>query len=123
MKKSILSLSICLFVAGMGVGWILFRPGLDYNLDNLVAMKWIDGKYGKGFYGVQVWLEPENERYSVNGRVWIGRGNLYWHDLGKIGIANSPEEAVQTFGDILLDGSILKIGKYSIEQKLIEQHR
>jgi len=105
------------------VGWVLFRPSLDYNLDNLVAMQWVDGKYGKGFYGVQVWLEPEDEKYSVNGRVWIGRGNLYWQDLGKIGIANSPEEAVQTFGDILLDGPALKIGRYSIEKKLIEQHR
>ncbi len=86
-------------------------------------MKWIDGKYGKGFYGVQIYYEPENGNHSVKGRVWIGRGNSYWRDLGILGIVNSPEEALQKFGKIDHDGKMLTIGNFSISQKAIESHR
>ncbi len=53
----------------------------------------------------------------------IGRGNDYWQNLGQIGIAHTTEEAVQKYGEILHDGHTVKFGDYSIEQKLIEQHR
>jgi len=111
------------FVFGLALGWIIFRPRQNDNIDNLVAMKWIDGKYGKGFYGVQIYYEPENEKYSVKGRIWIGRANSYWHDLGILGTVESPEEAVQKFGTVMHDGRMLKIGNFSLSQNEIERHR
>ena len=123
MKKNVIVIVIISFLYGLALGWFIFKPQENYNIDNLIAMKWIDGKYGKGFYGVQIYYEPENDKYSVKGRVWIGRNNAYWRDLGILGIVNSPEEALQKFGRIMNDGRMLKIGSYSISQNEIESHR
>jgi hypothetical protein len=122
-KKLATSIVIISFLVGLALGWFIFKPQINYNIDNLVAMKWIDGKYGKGFYGVQIFYEPENDKYSVKGRIWIGRGNSYWRDLGTLGVVDSPEQAIQKFGGIIHDGIVLKVGNFTVPQKEIERHR
>ena len=63
-------------------------------------MSWGDGKYGSAFYGAHVYLEPTSNGYSVQARVYIGRGNDYFHDCGELGTAQSDSEAVTKWGKI-----------------------
>src|SRR5687767_787299 len=85
---------------GLVVGWSTGSNVSATNLDRVVAMEWGDGRYGPSFYGAHVYLEPISTGYSVRARVYIGRGNDYFHDCGELGIAKSDSEAVSRWGTI-----------------------
>ena len=110
--------AVLLFIVG-------FYCGIDNYKSNLIAVKHIDGKYGKAFYGVEVFGKDAGNRIEVYARIHIG-GIDRWHgrDCGKIGIAKNWEDAREKFGDITFDGSVLSIGSdYSIKKEEYEKHR
>ena len=96
-------------------------------LDKIIAVKWGDGKYGKAFYGAEVYFDKKDNVYSVKARIRLGRGNDYFHECGEIGIAHSLEEAVLKYSDIEWTPEGLIIGKneseYFIKRSIIEAHR
>jgi hypothetical protein len=76
-----------------------------------IAFLWGDSRqYGPAFYGAQVYYQPQNGGVAVKARVWIGRGNDYFQDLGVIGRASSPEDAVGKFGTVVFRDDGLHIG-------------
>jgi len=63
-------------------------------------MRWGDGKNGPSFYGAHVYLESRSSGYSVQARVYIGRGNDYFQDCGELGTVQTDAEAVARWGTI-----------------------
>ena len=122
--KRILQYFSTVLFAGI-VFFIGFYCGTDNYRSKLIAAKYIDGKYGKSFYGVEVFGKNVGNRIEVYARIHIGGiDRLYCHDCGKIGIAFDWEEAKGKFGDISFDGSVLSIGNsYSIAREKYENHR
>ncbi len=118
---------IAVFTCGIAVDWTLKYYQHDARVDRIVAMKWVDSKYGPAFYGVQVYLVPIPSGYEVKARVHIGRGNDYFHDCGKLGVVKADSEAVSQWGSIEYRDDGLHIGKGSIEFFLpkadLENHR
>ena len=102
-----------------------FYYGRDAYQSELIAIKHIDGKYGKAFYGVEVFGKDVRNRIEVYARVHIGGvDRAYYHDCGKIGIAFNWQDAKEKFGNISFDGSVLSIGNtYSIKKEKYENHR
>lgn len=105
-----------------------FIQAITYKnpMDNLITVKWGDGKYGKAFYGAEVYFIKEEKSYSVKAKIRIGRENNYYHDCGVIGVVQSPEEAVEKYGEVTWTESGLLIGKegtYFLSRKEIEKHR
>ena len=102
-----------------------FYCGTDDYKSELIAVKHIDGKYGKAFYGVEVFGKNVGTRIEVYARVHIGGvDRAYYHDCGKIGIAFNWQDAKEKFGNISFDGSALSIGNtYSIKKEKYENHR
>ena len=96
----------------------------DYKSD-LIAVKHIDGKYGKACYGGEVWGKDIGNRIEIYARIHIGGvDKFYYHDCGKIGIAFNWQDAKEKFGNISFDGSVLSIGNtYSIKKEKYENHR
>ena len=93
--------AILLFVIAFCWGWEYYKSGL-------IAVKHIDGKYGKAFYGVEVTGKDAGNRIEVYARIMIGGMNrFYCHNCGKIGIAKDWEEARTKFSDIRFDGKTL----------------
>ncbi|MBR2427402.1 MAG: hypothetical protein IKB16_11765 [Lentisphaeria bacterium] len=111
-------LAVLLFFIG-------FYCGRDDYRSGLIAVKHIDGKYGKAFYGVEVFGKAAGNRIEVYARVHIGGVDRnYYHDCGKIGIAWNWQDAREKFGGITFDGSVLSIGStYSIPKEKYENHR
>ena len=91
----------CLALVYM-VGWVVFSFRIQTELDRLVAVSWGDGEGEqlKAHYGAYVFLVPEGGDYSVRAKVYIGRGNGYYHDCGEIGRAKNDVEAVEKWGTI-----------------------
>ena len=116
-------LALLLMAAGFAAGWLISARRSETRLDRVVAFRWGDGKYGDAFYGAQVYLDPLPAGYSVRARVYIGRGNDYFEDLGEIGTAADDTEAVKKWGAIefLPDG--LHIGVYFLPRERLEAHR
>lgn len=105
-----------------------FIQAITYKnpIDNLITVKWGDSKYGKAFYGAEVYFIKEKKNYLVKAKIRIGRGNNYYHDCGVIGVVKSPEEAVEKYGEVTWTETGLHIGKkgtYFISRKEIESHR
>ena len=102
-----------------------FYCGTDYYKSDLIAVKHIDGKYGKAFYGVKVFGKEVGNRIEIYARIHIGGvDKFYYHDCGKIGIAFNWQDAKEKFGNISFDGSVLSIGNtYSIKKEKYENHR
>ena len=102
-----------------------FYCGRDAYQSELIAVKHIDGKYGKAFYGVEVFGKDVGNRIEVYVRVHIGGvDRAYYHDCGQIGFALNWQEAKEKFGNITFDGSVLSIGNnYSIPKEKYENHR
>jgi hypothetical protein len=94
------SLALLCALASFVGGWLLAHHNDAERIDRVVAMQWGDGRYGPAFYGAQVYLVPTDKEYDVHARVWIGRGNDYFHELGKIGHAPTAADAVARFGVI-----------------------
>ncbi len=118
---------IAVFTCGMAVHWTLRYYQYDEKVDQIVAMKWVDNKYGQAFYGVQVYLEPIPSGYEVKARVHIGRGYSYFHDCGRLGVVKTDSEAVSQWGSIEYRDDGLHIGEGSAEFFLpkadLENHR
>ena len=102
-----------------------FYCGTDDYKSDLIAVKHIDGKYGKAFYGVEVFGKEVGNRIEIYARIHIGGvDKFYYHDCGKIGIAFNWQDAKEKFGNITFDGSVLSIGNnYSIPKEKYENHR
>ena len=105
--------------------FIGFYCGRDDYKSELIAVEHIDGKYGKAFYGVEVFGKDAGNRIEVYARVHIGGvDRAYYHDCGKIGFAWNWKDAKEKFGNITFDGSVLSIGStYSIPKEKYENHR
>lgn len=97
------------------------------DTEQVVAMRWGDGKYGRAFYGAQVYLQPTHGEYVVRARVHLGRGNGYFHDCGVIGKAKTAEEAVEKWSAIEFrdDGLHIGVGAngYFLRRDVLERHR
>jgi hypothetical protein len=132
MKKLILA-SLAFAAIGLSVGfavtWVALSGKEDAAILQTVAMKWGDGKYGPGFYGARVYLEPRPQGYSVKACVYISPDNGgYRHDCGELGVVDSHEEAVRDWGTITWKEEGLYIGKggdadFFVPRKTIESHR
>lgn len=96
----VLILAIVCLLLGYLTGWASTRGRDKEAVQRIVAMSWGDGKYGKAFCGAEVFLQSSGSTYSVRARIWIGRGNDYWHDLGELGTVSTPEQAVEKWGRI-----------------------
>lgn len=114
-------------LVGFVVGWIQATTQSATRLERVVAVSWGDGKYGPAFYGAHVYLEPQNGGYSVRARVYIGRGNVYFHDCGELGTVQTDAEAVAQWGTIEWREDGLHIGSganhYFLARGEIESHR
>ena len=102
-----------------------FYCGTDDYKSDLIAVKHINGKYGKAFYGVEVFGKEVGNRIEIYARIHIGGvDKFYYHDCGKIGIAFNWQDAKEKFGNVSFDGSLLSIGNtYSIKKEKYENHR
>ena len=122
-KRILQYFSVLLFA--VTVFFIGFYCGMDAYQSELIAVKHIDGKYGKAFYGVEVFGKDVGNRIVVSARVHIGGiDRAYYHDCGQIGFAWNWQEAKEKFGNIAFDGSVLSIGNsYSIPKGKYENHR
>ena len=123
----LLGIAIVALVIGFGAGWIQSSNRSVQSLERVVAMSWEDGRYGPSFYGAHVYLDPQSNGYSVWARVYIGRGNDYFHDCGQLGTVQTDVEAVARWGQIDWRGDGLHIGKgtnhYFLARSKLESHR
>jgi hypothetical protein len=112
---------------GFACGWYLSTRSNETRLERVVALSWGDGKYGPAFYGAHVYLKPIESGYSVRARIYIGRGNNYFHDCGELGRAKTDAEAVSTWGNIEWKADGLHIGTgpdhFFLPQSKVESHR
>ena len=97
-------------LVGYLVGAVVEGNASRKELGRLVAVSWGDGKYGPAFYGAHVYLEPVTSGYSVRARVYVGRGNDYYHDCGELGTVQTDAEAVARWGTISWSEDGLRIG-------------
>jgi len=129
MSKFTLFLAVAFIAAlvGFGVGWVAASAKSATRLERVVAMSWDDGKYGSAFYGAHVYLEPVASGYSVRARVFIGRGNDYFHDCGELGRVATDADAVARWGRIEWREDGLHIGTgtnhYFLARAQLESHR
>ena len=108
---------VAAFAAGM-------YCGKNRYTNSLIAVKYIDGKYGAGCYGVEVTGHERGETVEISAKIFIySISGGYYHDFGLIGTASSPQEARRRFGEIQWDGKGVSIGPYRIERKQYENHR
>ncbi len=96
----------------------------------LIAVSWGDGKYGKAFYGVYVYMgkELENE-VEIKAKIYIGRGSYlfnYFHDLGVIGKSRNEPGEINQWGKIIWKPDRIEIGAnntFFFPRAKLEQHR
>lgn len=112
---------------GFIVGWLRASSVSATRLERVVAMSWGDGKFGPAFYGAHVYLEPASSGYSVRARVYVGRGNDYFHDCGELGTVQTDAEAVARWGAIDWREDGLHIGRgtnhFCLPRAKMESHR
>ena len=120
---------LVLIALGYMIGGIVFSIKKHRAVNNIVAMRWGDGKYGKSFYGARVFMVPRSIGYSVQARVSIGHSKDYWHDCGEIDQVQTYEEAVKKWGSItwkedgLYIGGDPSSGGYHLPRSKLESHR
>jgi hypothetical protein len=90
----LLAVAVVAVPIGFSVGWMVANTKSATRLENVVAMSRDDGKYGPGFYGAHVYLEPQASGYSAQARVFVGRGNDSFHDCGELGSVATDADAV-----------------------------
>ena len=102
-----------------------FSYGRSSYQSDLIAVKYVDGRYGKAFYCVEVFGKKHAGGIRVFAKIHIGGlSSGYCHDCGEIGSAESWVMARQSFGAIRLDGDLLWIGDtFSIAKSQYENHR
>jgi hypothetical protein len=122
-----LYVAVISLLIGYVVGWGRASNVSETSLGRVVAMSWGDGKYGPSFYGAHVYLEPATSGYSVRARVYIGRGNDYFHDCGELGTVETDSEAVARWGRIDWREDGLHIGsgtnQFFLPRAKMESHR
>lgn len=116
------------FGFGVVAGGMRERERAAAHLDDTIAIAWGDGRHGKAFYGMRVFVEPSAAGLSVRGEVRIGPGNSMRHDAGEIGVVSSRAEAVARFGTITWREHGVHVGapgrdEYVLERSRIESHR
>lgn len=123
----LLAVAIVALLVGFVAGWLTASSNSATRLERVVAMSWGDGKYGPAFYGAHVFLEPQAGSYSVRARVFIGRGNDYFHDCGELGRVQTDVEAVARWGRIEWREDGLHIGTgtnhFFMPRAQLERHR
>jgi len=123
----ILAAALVALAIGFAAGWWIGDSRSTARLDSVVAMSWGDGKYGPAFYGAHVFLEPRETGYSVQARVYIGRGYGAYHDCGELGRVQTDAEAVARWGRIEWRDDGLHIGTspgaYFLPRAELENHR
>jgi hypothetical protein len=138
MKRTFRS-PIVFLLTGLVIGALTCSFAAEGNghaaIQRVVAMRWGQGKkYGSQVpYGAEVYLEPalapdSPMRCLVCARVWIGRGNDYWNDLGELGVVDDPLQATERYGELDWNDVGLTIGPGDpaprvFEWKRIESHR
>jgi hypothetical protein len=120
-------IGVVALLVGYLVGAVVEGNASRKELGRLVAVSWGDGKYGPAFYGAHVYLEPVTSGYSVRARVYVGRGNDYFHDCGELGRVQTDAEAVARWGTIEWREDGLHIGRgtnhYFLPKAKLESHR
>lgn len=120
-------LALVILLVGFVAGWVQGTSVSATRLERVVAMGWGDGKYGPSFYGAHVYLQPASSGYSVRARVYIGRGNDYFHECGELGMVQTDSEAVARWGTIAWRKDGLHIGsgtnEYFLPKATLESHR
>lgn len=113
----IIVIAVAAFQAGMYFGKAQYEQ-------SLIAVKYIDGKYGPAFYCIEVIGKEKNSIIEIYARIHIGPpADGYYHDCGMIGTAADWTEARQNFGNILCPENGISIGPYQLEHKQYENHR
>lgn len=125
-KRPLVMLSIGT-IAGLVLGWLAASQQSEAQIERVIAMSWGDGRHGPGFYGAHVYLEPIEEGFAVRARVFLGRGNDYFHDLGELGQAATDHEAVARWGQVEWKPDGLHLGEGSrgffLPRGVLENHR
>lgn len=119
--KVFIGLLLGLFLCGFFFG----RRFLSSYQAELIAVKYIDGRYGKSFYCVEVLGKKRDGVIKVFAKIHIGGlASGYYHDCGEIGSANDWIMARQNYGTVRLEGENLLIGdSFAIAKKQYENHR
>lgn len=96
------------------------------DMGRTIAVSWGDGKYGKAFYGAQVYLVPRENGFSVRARVMID-GAHHWHDCGELGAVETRAQAVARWSQVDWRPEGLYIGagenRHFTPRARIESHR
>ncbi len=124
-------IAACGFVLGGFTFWGYQFLTYNDHINNQIAVKWGDGKYGKAFYGAEVYVQENGTgKLWVKARVSIGRGSgllQYIHNCGLIGLVDTHEEAVEKYSDIVWSDQGLTIGTgksaYFLARADLENHR
>ena len=116
------------FGFGVVAGGMRERERAAAQLDDTIAVAWGDGRYGKAFYGMRVFVQPTGAGLSVRAEVRIGPGNSMRHDAGEIGVVSSRADAVARFGTITWREDGVHVGapgrdEYVLERSRVESHR
>jgi hypothetical protein len=119
---------VAAFFLGLLLGYLTCWGTTGPGRANIVAMSWGDGKYGEAYYGAEVYLVKMKINYSVRGRVWIGRDDAYYHDIGELGVVRSQPEATAKWGQLGWSDAGLTIGPGDpkpvfLEREKLEAHR
>ena len=119
--KVFIGLLLGLFLCGFFLG----RRFLSSYQAELIAVKYIGGRYGKAFYCVEVLGKKRDGVIKVFAKIHIGGlASGYFHDCGEIGAANDWKMARHNFGTVRLDGENLLIGdSFAIAKRQYENHR
>jgi hypothetical protein len=117
-------------LVGFLMGWLMGGHESDADIQRVVAISWGDGRYGEAFYGAHVYLEPRDDGYAVQARVYVGRSTgwlTYSHDIGELGRVASAQEAVARWGEVQWSAEGLRLGKgegsYFLPRAEFENHR
>jgi hypothetical protein len=129
MNRNITLAAILVAIVGCAISAYFYRAAA--RMDNLVAVSWGDGKYGKALYGAYVFYEPKDGQLAVKLSVRIDRGSFwsqYAHDTRTLGIVRDPVEAVAIWGVVTWTEEGLKIGTppgptHLFPRNELEQHR
>lgn len=119
-----------LFIALLALcAWLYTQAAFPLRL---IAVSWGDGTYGQAHYGAYVYLGEEKDgRIEVKAKIQIGRGTLWTnatYDLGVIGTAQDPIDAVKRWGTLTWKPDGLEIGgeagnPYLVPRQEFERHR
>jgi hypothetical protein len=128
MKKIILLLLIVALSMGLFLGLPLYRLANQYT--QLVAVSWGDSKYAPALYGAYVFIEPQQNNWTVKVTIYIDRPSLWQSqqletiDLGKV---KDQQEAVALWSKIDWSSEGVRFGSGDhsvlVPRAALESHR